>query len=108
MEANTALSQIWSQIIKYVLLGRRVGILYLLTLTSASEAASTSDTLLELLDLDNLGCIDALEDKLGNAVTLLDLKVGLVVVEKKDLDLATVIGIDDTSTCVDKVLGGET
>jgi hypothetical protein len=79
-----------------------------LTLTSASEPTSTSNTLLELLDLNNLGCVDALEDKLGNAVTLLDLKVGLIVVEKKNLDLSAVIGINDTSTGVDEVLGGET
>ncbi|KAI6761241.1 hypothetical protein HG531_001794 [Fusarium graminearum] len=75
---------------------------------SASKAAGTSNTLLKLLDLNNLGCVDALEDELGNAVALLDLKVGVVVVEEKDLDLATVIGINDTSTCVDEVLGGET
>lgn len=77
-------------------------------LTSASEATSTSNTLLELLDLNNLGCVDALKDQLSNAVTLLDLKVGLVVVEEKNLDLATVIGIDNTSASVDEVLGGET
>ena len=77
-------------------------------LTSASETTSTSNTLLELLDLNNLGCVDALEDQLSNAVTLLDLKVGLVVVEEKNLDLATVIGIDNTSASVDEVLGGET
>lgn len=82
--------------------------IFLLYLTSASKAAGTSNTLLKLLDFNNLGCVDALEDELGNAVTLLDLKVGVVVVEEKDLDLATVIGINDTSTCVDEVLGGET
>ena len=77
-------------------------------LTSASKTTSTSNTLLELLDLNNLGCVDALEDQLSNAVTLLDLKVGLVVVEEKNLDLATVIGIDNASASVDEVLGSET
>jgi hypothetical protein len=77
-------------------------------LTSASETTSTSNTLLELLDLNNIGCVDALKDQLSNAVTLLDLKVGLVVVEEKNLDLATVIGIDNTSASVNEVLGSET
>lgn len=77
------------------------------SLTGASEAASASDALLELLDLDNLGGVDALEDELGDAVALLDLKVGLAVVEEKNLYLASVVGVNDTGARVDEVLGGE-
>jgi hypothetical protein len=76
-------------------------------LTSAAEAASASNTLLEFLNLDNLGGVDALQNKLSNAVALLHLKVGFVMVEKQDLDLTAVIGIDDTSACVNEMLGSE-
>jgi hypothetical protein len=60
------------------------------------------------LNLDDFRGVDALQDKLSNAVALLDLEVGLVVVEKQDLDLAAVIGVNDTCAGIDEVLGSET
>ena len=75
--------------------------------TSAAKATSSTDTLLEFLDLDNLGRADALQDKLGNAIALLDLKVGLGMVKQENLDLAAVVGVNDTSAGVDKVLRSE-
>ena len=76
-------------------------------LTSASETAGSPHALRQLLHLDNLRGVNALKDQLGDAVTLLDLIVGLGVVEQKYLDLATVIGINHTSTSVDEVLRGK-
>jgi hypothetical protein len=60
------------------------------------------------LNLDDFRGVDAFQDKLGDAVALLDLEVGLVVVEKQDLDLAAVIGVNDTCAGIDEVLGSET
>lgn len=75
---------------------------------SASEATGTTHALLELLHLDNLGRVDALNDELGDAVTLLDLEVGVGVVEQQDLDLTAVVGINDAGAGVDEVFGRET
>ena len=44
--------------------------------------------------LDNLGSCNALQDKLSHAISALDLKVFLGVVEKDDADIATVVCID--------------
>lgn len=76
-------------------------------MASAAEAASASHALFQLLHLDNLGGIDALENQLCDAVALLDLKVGLSVVEQENLDFAAVVGIDDTGASVDEVLRGK-
>jgi hypothetical protein len=75
--------------------------------TSAAESASASNTLLQLLHLDNFRGIDALEDELGDTVVLLDDKVHVAVVEQQDLDLASVVGIDDARAGVDEILRSE-
>jgi hypothetical protein len=74
----------------------------------AAKATSTPLTLIKLLHFHNFRSVDALEHKLGNAVALLDLEVGLAMVEQKDLDRAAVVGINDTGSCIDEVLGSET
>ena len=63
--------------------------------------------ILELLHLDNLGSVDALEHQLRDAVALLDGEVGIAVVEEEDLHLAAVVCVDDAGTGIDEVLGGE-
>lgn len=75
--------------------------------TRASESAGPTNALLELLDFDHLGGVDALEDELGNAVAFLDGEVDVAVVEQEYLDLSAVVGVDDARSGVDKVLGGE-
>lgn len=87
--------------------GRNCYYCFFLPLTGAAEATGTSNTLLEFLNLDDFRGVDALQDKLSDAVALLDLEVGLVVVEKQDLDLTAVIGVNDTCAGIDKVLGSE-
>lgn len=79
----------------------------ILIVASAAKAANASYALLQLLHLDDLGGIDALQDKLRDAVALLDLKVGLGMVEEQHLDFAAVVGIDDASAGVNEVLRGE-
>lgn len=74
---------------------------------SAAKATGATNALGELLDLDDVGRDDALEDELGDAVAFLDLVVGLGVVEEEHLDLAAVVGVDDARARVDEVLGGE-
>lgn len=76
--------------------------------TSATEATSAPDALLELLYFNNLRSVDAFDDQLCDAVALPDFEIGLGVVEEQNLDLATVIGIDHASAGVDEVLGGKT
>lgn len=71
------------------------------------EAAGSSHTRLKLLHDDNFGRVDALDDELGNSITLLDGKIGIAQVEQDDLDLATVVSVDDASARVNAVLGGE-
>lgn len=78
-----------------------------LLLARAAEAARAADALLELLHLDHVGGDDALEHQLGDAVALLDLVVGLGVVEEQHLDLPAVVGVDDARARVDEVLGRE-
>lgn len=85
-----------------------VGLYLLQSNASAAEAAGATHALLELLYLDDLGGEDALDDKLGDTVTLSDLEVGVGVVEEEDLDLAAVVRVDYAGTGVDEVLGGET
>ena len=76
--------------------------------TCAPEAASAADALLELLNLDNLGGVDALNDELRDAVALLDLEVGVGMVEEQNLDGAAVVGVDHAGARVDEVLGCQT
>jgi hypothetical protein len=71
----------------------------------AAKPAGAPHALLELLHLDDIGRVDALEDELGNAVALLDLVVRLGVVEEQHLHLAAVVGVDDARARVDEVLG---
>lgn len=75
--------------------------------TGASKPASTANALLELLDFDDLGGIDALEDQLGDPVAFLDGEIDIAVVEEEDLDLAPVVRVNDARTSVDEVLGGK-
>lgn len=75
--------------------------------TSASKSASATDALLQLLHLLDLGSDDPLKDQLGNPVPLLNLVVGVRVVEEQNLDLAAVVGVDNARTGVDEVLGSE-
>lgn len=85
-----------------------------LFLSCATESTSAAYTLLELSDLDNFRGIDAFDDELSNTVTFGDSEVGVVVVEEEDLDLAAVVGVNDTSAGVDEMLacqagaGGDT
>lgn len=74
---------------------------------SAAESSSTTDALSQLFDFYNIGSSNALQDELRNAVAFLDLEIGFVVVEKQHLDLTTVIGVNDASAGVDKVLGSK-
>lgn len=76
--------------------------------SSTTESASTTDALFEFLYDNHIRGIDPLNDELRNAVTLLDREVGVAEVEEDDLDLASVVGINDTSTGVNAMLGGET
>lgn len=78
-----------------------------LVLARAAKATSSSDTLLQLLDLDDLGGHDPLEHQLSNSVALLDLIVGVGVVEEENLDGSAVVCVNDTGAGVDEVLGGE-
>jgi hypothetical protein len=75
--------------------------------TSASKAAGTPHALRKLLYLDDFGGEDALQDELGDTVALLDLEVGLGVVEEEHLDLASVISVNDAGASVNEVLGRE-
>ena len=75
--------------------------------TCAPKPSSTTNTLLQLLDLLDFGGDDALQHQLGNPVSLFHLVIRVGMVEEQDLDLAAVIGVDDTRTGVDKVLGGK-
>lgn len=75
--------------------------------TSASKSASATNALLQLLDLLDLRSDDPLKDELGNPVPLLNLVIRVRVVEQQDLDLATVVGVDDARPGVDEVLGRE-
>lgn len=71
--------------------------------TGGPEAAGAAHALLQLGNLDNLGRVDALEHELGDAVALGDGEIGLGVVEEQDLDLATVVGVDDARAGIDEV-----
>lgn len=75
--------------------------------TRAAESASTTNTLLQLLDFLDLGSDDALQHQLGNPVPLLHFVVCIGMVEEQDLDLAAVISVDDSRPGVDKVFGRE-
>lgn len=83
--------------------------------SSASKAASSSNRRIKLLDNSHFWCHNlpmkldmkceqkcsatySLDDKLGNPISLVNLKVLLSKVEQKDLDLATVIRVNDTCT----------
>lgn len=81
--------------------------LFGVSVAGAAKATGATDTLLELLHLLHLGGDDALEDELRDAVALLDLVVGVGVVEQQHLDLAAVVGVNDARASVDEVLGGE-
>lgn len=75
--------------------------------TRAPKPAGTTNTLLQLLDLLDLGGDDSLQHQLGNPVALLHLVVRVGMVEEQDLDLSAVISVDDARAGVDEVLGGE-
>ena len=75
--------------------------------SGAPEPAGTADTLLQHLDLLDLGRDNPLEHQLCDPVPLLDLVVGVGVVEEQHLDLAAVVGVDDARARVDEVLRGE-
>jgi len=75
------------------------------TNTSAAEPARAAHALLELLHLEHLGRVDALEHQLRDPVALLDGEIGVRVVEEEDLDLAAVVGVDDARARVDEVFG---
>ena len=47
----------------------------------------------------------SLKDQLRDPISFLDLEVGLGVVEQQDLNLATVVRIDDAGAGVNEVLG---
>lgn len=79
--------------------------LFRVAVAGAAKAARAADALLELLDLDDVGGHDALQDELRDAVAVLDLVVGVGVVEEQHLDLAAVVGVDDAGARVDEVLG---
>jgi hypothetical protein len=78
-----------------------------LVLARAAKATSSSYALLQLLNFDDLGRHDPLEHQLSNTVALLDLIIGICVVEEENLDGSAVVCVDDTSAGVDEVLGGE-
>ena len=77
-------------------------------LASAAEATRAAHALLQLLDFSNFGSVDPLEHQLRDAVAFFDLVICLGMVEEEYLDLAPVVGVDDTGTGVDEVLRGET
>ena len=74
-------------------------------LPGAAKATHTPNTLLQLLHLNNFRIPDSLNDKLSDAISLLHLEVLLAVIEEKNLYLATVVGIDNTSPGIDEILG---
>lgn len=78
-----------------------------LVLARAAKATGSSHALLQLLYFDNLGGHDPLEHQLSNSVALLDLIVGVGVVEEENLDGPAVVCVNDTGAGVDEVLGGE-
>lgn len=78
-----------------------------LIVSRATKAAHSPDALFQLLDLHHLWGIDALQNQLRNTIALLDVKARLSMVEQQNLDFAAIIGVDDTSAGIDKVLRGE-
>lgn len=80
--------------------------MYLLS-AGAAKAARAAHALRQLLDLDDVGRHDALQDELRDAVALLDRKVGVGVVKQQHLDLPAVVGVNDARARVDEVLGRE-
>ena len=77
-------------------------------LTSTSKPPSTSNALLQFLDLNHFRCIDPLQYQLCHTVSLLDLEILLAVVEQQNLDLATIIRVNDSSTSINHMLGSQT
>lgn len=73
--------------------------------SGAAKAAGAAHALLQVSDLDNVGSIDALKDELSYAVSLCDGEIGIGVVEEQDLDLTTVVSVDDAGARVNEVLG---
>lgn len=76
-------------------------------LSRATEAPSTSDTLLQFSHDDNFRGIDPLNHQLGDPVPFLDLKIHLGMIEQEDLDRSSVIRIDDPRPRVDEMLDRE-
>lgn len=87
--------------------------------TGRAEAAGAALGAVEVLDLANGRHGNALEDELGDAIALVDctsadgptleltFEVLVIVVEEDDLDLATVVTVDDAGARVDAVLRRE-
>lgn len=85
----------------------RIGTHVFLVRARAAKTSGSSHTLLQLLNLDDIGRHDPLEHQLSNSVALLDLIVGVCVVEEENLDGSAVVCVDDTGAGIDEVLGGE-
>lgn len=73
----------------------------------APEPARAPHALLQLLHLDHVGRVNALDNELRDPVALLHLVVGVGVVEQQHFDGAAVVGVDDSRARVDEVLGCE-
>ena len=75
--------------------------------TRTSKATLTPDALLQLLHLHNLRRVNPLQNQLCNTIVLLNHKVDIAVIEQQNLDLSSVIRINDAGSRVDEVLGCE-
>lgn len=85
----------------------RTGIQILLVFARAAKTTNSSYTLLQLLNLNDIGRHDPLKHQLSNPVALLYLIVGVCVVEEENLDGPAVVCVDDAGAGIDEVLGGE-
>lgn len=75
------------------------------TLLCASWSESTFATggVGETVCLDDCRIYDAFTNQLSDAITFLDIKIFIRMIEQNDANIAAVILIDDTSTNVDKI-----
>lgn len=72
--------------------------------TSTSKSSLSSDRLLEFRHLHDFWGVDALEDELSHAVVLVNCEIHITVVKQQNLDLASVICVDNSCAGVDEVL----
>lgn len=80
---------------------------YINALSRTSKASSPADTFLQFFHHLHVRRVYPLNDQLCHPIPFFDLEIRLRVVKEQDLDLPSIIRVNDSRPGVDEVLGRE-